>query len=319
MKKIIGDTRLMLKCCVMYYENQMGQSEIAKKLGISRPTVSKLIKEAKERGYVRIEIVGPQQQDCYKLERKLEEKFGLKEAIVVEDKYDPVFQKEELGSEVAKYLYRMIQEGDIIGVSMGSTLKMIPKYTKVNKFNKIEFIPLVGGIGEADMTTHSNQLVVELSKGMGGTFKLLHGPAIVSNENIINILIQDKNIQDVFKAMNKMNIAIVGIGSPIDENSNVIKNGYFNNNDIKTFKEKKAAGDICLNVYDINGDVYDYEYNKCVFGMDIQKLRNVDKVIGVACGMEKLNAIMGALNGRYINVLAVNYSLAEALLKFQFR
>lgn len=316
MKKILGDTRLMLKCCVMYYENQMGQSEIAKKLGISRPTVSKLLKEAKERGYLRIEIVGPEEQNCYKLEKRLEEKFGLKEAIVVEDKHDTNFQKEELGSEVAKYLYRMIQEGDIIGVSMGTTLKMIPQYTKVKKFNKIEFIPLVGGIGEADMTTHSNQLVIELSKGMGGTFKLLHGPAIVSNENIINILRQDKNIQDVFKAMDNMNMAIVGIGSPIDENSNVIKNGYFNDSDIETFKEKKAAGDICLNVYDIDGNINNYEYNKCVFGLNIEKLRNIDKVIGVACGMEKLNAVIGALNGHYVNVLAVNYSLAEALLNY---
>ena len=316
MKKILGDTRLMLKCCVMYYENQMGQNEIAKKLGISRPTVSKLLKEAKERGYLRIEIVGPEEQNCYKLEKRLEEKFGLKEAIVVEDKHDTNFQKEELGSEVAKYLYRMIQEGDIIGVSMGTTLKMIPQYTKVKKFNKIEFIPLVGGRGEADMTTHSNQLVIELSKGMGGTFKLLHGPAIVSNENIISILRQDKNIKDVFKAMDKMNMAVVGIGSPIDENSNVIKNGYFNEKDVETFKERKAVGDICLNVYDINGNASEYEYNKCVFGINIEKLRNVDKVIGVACGMEKLNAVIGALNGHYVNVLAVNYSLAEALLNY---
>lgn len=315
MKKILGDTRLMLKCCVMYYENQMGQHEIAKKLGISRPTVSKLLKEAKERGYVRIEIVGPEEKNCYRLEKKLEEKFGLKEVIVVEDRHDAIFQKEELGSEVAKYLYRMIQEGDIIGVSMGTTLKMIPQFTKVKKFNKIEFIPLVGGIGEADMSTHSNQLVVELSKGMGGTFKLLHGPAIVSNKNIINILREDKNIKDVFKSMDNMNIALVGIGSPIDENSNVIKNGYFNKSDVETFKQTKAAGDICLNVYDIDGNASNYEYNKCVFGMNIEKLRNVDKVVGVACGMQKVDAVLGALNGHYINVLAVNYSLAEALLE----
>ena len=215
---------------------------------------------------------------------------------------------------------------------MGTTLKMIPQYAKVKRFNKIEFIPLVGGIGEADMTTHSNQLVVELSKGMGGKFKLLHGPAIVSNENIINILRQDKNIKDVFKAMDKMNIAVVGIGSPIDENSNVIKNGYFNSKDIETFKEsyqcrrqprfdtfkeRKAAGDICLNVYDIDGNIQNYEYNKCVFGMNIEKLRDVDKVVGIACGIEKLNAVIGAINGNYVNVLAVNYSLAKALLDYQ--
>lgn len=318
MKKILGDTRLMLKCCVMYYENQIGQNEIAKRLGISRPTVSKLLKQAREKGYVRIEIVDLDNQNCYKLEKQLEEKFGLKEAIVVEDKYDINFQKEELGMEVSKYLYRTIKEGDIIGISMGTTLKTIPQYTKVKKFNNIQFIPLLGGIGEPDMTTHSNQLVVEMSKGMGGTFKLLHGPAIVSNENIINILREDKNIKEVFKSMDKMNIALVGIGSPIDENSNVIKNGYFNKRDIEVFKEKKAAGDICLNVYGLDGNVDNYEYNRCVFGLNIKKLKNVDKVIGVACGIEKVEAILGALNGKYINVLAVNYSLAEAILKYEF-
>ena len=81
MKKILGDTRLMLKCCVMYYENQMGQNEIAKKLGISRQTVSKLLKEAKERGYLRIEIVGPEEQNCYKLEKRLEEQYTCSEII----------------------------------------------------------------------------------------------------------------------------------------------------------------------------------------------------------------------------------------------
>ena len=87
--------------------------------------------------------------------------------------------------------------------------------------------------------------------------------------------------------------------------------------DIETFKERKAAGDICLNVYDIDGNIQNYEYNKCVFGMNIEKLRDVDKVVGIACGIEKLNAVIGAINGNYVNVLAVNYSLAKALLDYQ--
>ena len=50
--------------------------------------------------------------------------------------------------------------------------------------------------------------------------------------------------------------------------------------------------------------------------MNIEKLRDVDKVVGIACGIEKLNAVMGAINGNYVNVLAVNYSLAKALLDY---
>ena len=47
------------------------------------------------------------------------------------------------------------------------------------------------------------------------------------------------------------------------------------------------------------------------------ELRDVDKVVGIACGIEKLNAVIGAINGNYVNVLAVNYSLAKALLDYQ--
>ena len=75
-------------------------------------------------------------------------------------------------------------------------------------------------------------VIHNIAKTSDNFFSFVNG--IVSNENIISILRQDKNIKDVFKAMDKMNMAVVGIGSPIDENSNVIKNGYFNEKDVET-------------------------------------------------------------------------------------
>lgn len=117
MKKI-GDLRLMMKCCSLYYEDNLNQQEIANQLGISRPTISRILKEAFEQGIVKIQIVDVLKNDYQKIERSLERKYKLKEVIVVDDKQDALTQKQELARAVSEYLTRVVKENDIIGVSI---------------------------------------------------------------------------------------------------------------------------------------------------------------------------------------------------------
>ena len=83
MKKIVDDVRLIFKCCSLYYQDGLGQKEICEVLGISRPTVSRMLTIGKERGIVRIEIQNPDNIAYGKMERELEKKFNLQEVIIV--------------------------------------------------------------------------------------------------------------------------------------------------------------------------------------------------------------------------------------------
>ena len=58
-ERLVGVARL-------YYEQDRTQNEIAGRYGISRPMVSKLVKEARDRGIVSIRICAPQEEDVYK-------------------------------------------------------------------------------------------------------------------------------------------------------------------------------------------------------------------------------------------------------------
>ena len=80
MKKMVDDTRLIFKCCSLYYQDHKGQQEICDILGISRPTVSRMLKQGRERGVVKIEITNPENVAYGQLERKLEQLFGLQES-----------------------------------------------------------------------------------------------------------------------------------------------------------------------------------------------------------------------------------------------
>ena len=54
-----NDLRLMTKVARMYYEENMRQADIARQLGVSQATVSRLFNRAKEEGVVRITINTP--------------------------------------------------------------------------------------------------------------------------------------------------------------------------------------------------------------------------------------------------------------------
>lgn len=319
MKKIVDDLRLVYKCCCLYYEDGMSQNEICDLLGISRPSVSRLLKEGKEQGIVKIIISNVDQSPYSSTERALEKKFGLKEVIITESKKDSSGPKMELGNAAAKYLERILKDGDIIGVSMGTTLKEIPKFVKADNPIKCMFLPMVGGVGQLLPEVHANQIAADMAKAFGADYKLLHVPAVISNPLLKKEFEQEKGIKEVLGYFNKVNVVLVGIGAPVPAGgkSTILTSGYIDDEMIQRLLEKNACGDIGLQFYDIKGDSKPFEFfNERVFGTPLKLLRNIDRVIGVCGGSDKVKAIIGAVKGKYINVLVTDYECAIEMLKY---
>lgn len=314
MKKI-SDVRLMMKCCSMYYEDNLNQKEIASILGISRPTVSRILKEAIEIGAVKIQIVNLLENDFRKLERDLEKKYNLKEVIIVNDKIDPLVQKQELARAMSEYLTRIIKDKDIVGVSIGTTVKQISRYLEKGNSKNVIFVPLLGAIGDNDIEIHANQIASKIAKAYGGEYKLLYTPAVIDNLETKEQLYKDEKIKEVMGLVDKVTIAIVGIGNPMSLDSTIIESGYMKPNDIKDLEKSKSIGVICLQAYDKDGNTSFLEFNKRVLGIELKKLKEINRSIGVACGNEKVEAIKGAIKGKFINSLAINYSVALKLLE----
>ncbi|WP_315110754.1 sugar-binding transcriptional regulator [Clostridium intestinale] len=313
MKKFVGEANLMIKCCKLYYEENLTQNEIATILGVSRPTISRLLDEGRKSGVVKIEIVNPIENNYGILERNIEKKYSLREVIIVDDDKDDDAQKKNLAKACAEYLKRIVKTDDNIGVSMGTTIKNIGKYIEPNSKLNLTLVPLIGGVGQTQIEIHPNHVVMDLARAFRGDFKLLHAPAVVSNGEIRNTFLKEESLENILEMGKKVDIAIVGIGSPITDKSTMMSSGYFDVNDLKVFKKQGAAGDICLQFYDINGQSDEFEFNNRVIGVELDNIKKIPTVIGVAGGEEKIEAIVGALNGKFINVLVTNYSNAKAI------
>lgn len=313
MQKIVDDSRLIVKCCKLYYEENYTQHEIASNLGVSRPTVSRLLKEGKDSGIVRIEIINPLRNNFDFLERQIERQFGLKEVIIVEDELDDRLQTIQAAKAAAEYLMRIVKQGNTVGVSMGNTVKCISSYIANQGKLNLTFVPFIGGVGQSQREIHPNEIITDLARAFGGSFKLLHAPAVVSNENIKKEILKENSIKEVLDYAKLCNIGLVGVGSPTDPASSMMSSGYFNLYDTSNLEKAGAIGDICLHFYDINGNTDKFDFNKRVVGIDLEDLKKIETMIGVACGDKKIMAIIGALNSKLINVLVTNYNNALAI------
>jgi len=298
----------------MYYLNSLSQNEIADNLRISKSAVSRLLKEGREKGIITFHIkeLGDRWSS---LEEKLERAFKLKEAVVVSD--EGIDSAELIKKKVAKaaalLLQRRIREKDIVAVSWGTTLAEVAKVLDPSFHLNIEVVPLVGGVDSKGRDIHSNEIARRMSEAFGGRYYVLNAPVIVNNLAVKKALEKEKSIKAVIEKAKLANMAVVGIGIP-KANSTMVKRGYFSAKEFAELAKKGAVGDICTNFYDIQGNICEFSLDNKRIGLGLKELKLIPNVIGVASGKEKVEAILGALRGGYINMLVTNKRVAEYLI-----
>ena len=149
--------KLLIKISKMYYIDNLTQLEISKKLKISRPDISRLLADAKKRGIVNINIRS-NSNDFSDLERKLEIRFGLNEAIVVESHESELVTKQRLGVAAAFHLERIMQDNMKIGVSWGTTIQEMVRYLNpTREYKNITVFQLTGGMSGGDLDIQAGE------------------------------------------------------------------------------------------------------------------------------------------------------------------
>ena len=118
------DIRLLIKVSRLHYEDDLTQDAITVRLGLSRSKVSRLLAQARQTGIVQITVVTPVQM-FVDIEGRLEERFGLQEALVIEaqagDTQDQVSRA--IGTAAAGYLVRALAPRSTVGLAWGVTLR----------------------------------------------------------------------------------------------------------------------------------------------------------------------------------------------------
>jgi deoxyribonucleoside regulator len=306
----------VVEAAKMYYELDYSQQKIAEKLGVSRPSVSRLLQQAKQEGIVNITIIDPN-DNREKLAERLTSVFGLKHCIVTNvPDYNNESIKQTLGETAASYLMDIVKDGDTIGTTWGTTLYHLSQQLQPKNVKNVKVVQLNGGVTYAETNTYASEILNDLSKAFHTVPHFLPLPAVVDHAVVKEAILSDRHIRSVLEMGKEANIALVTVGA-FNDTATLVKAGYFTEGDLKVLKNNGAVGDICSRCIDINGELSSSALDERTIGLTLAELKKKEFGILVAGGSQKVEGVYGALAGKYTNVLITDQYTAKTLLEME--
>lgn len=309
---------MLVTVASLYYELGQNQQQIAERLEVSRSSVSRMIKEARDLGIVEIRIHRPISR-AYALEQALIDRFGLTDAIVLLT--SPEQRAEErltgVGRLAASYLDRVIgllPPQACVGIAWGTGVHAAVSALPEDRARQIDVVQIIGSVGAPNPTIDGPDLARLLAGKLGGRYYDLHAPMLVEQPELRNLLMNEPSVRDGIQRAQEVAIAITGIGTVEEEAASFLRAGHLSLAELAELRRQGVVGETCGRFFDAAGRFAQYDINARVIGLDLPGLRQIPRVIAVARGLAKARSILGALSGRYLTVLATDDETAAAVL-----
>jgi len=311
----MGDQEeLLVEVARYYYQQNLTQAEIGRRINASRSTVSRLLQQALDTGLVKITINYAWER-AQELERQLVAKFHLREARVLVGKgRDEEEIRKGMGVLAARVIDTHLKDGTVFGISYGRSLASTIAALHPTRKIAMTVVPIIGALGSNNPVIDGPELVRQIAQIYGGEYRYLPVPLLVEDTRTRDALIQASQIYDILALARKANVALLGIGAPGPDVSSLIWSGYLNERELARIKEQGAVGHMCGQFFDRDGNPLDVDLNRRAIGIGIKTLQNIETVIAVAGGQAKAEAILGALRGRYLNILITDDLAAQQVL-----
>lgn len=304
---------LNIKIAYWYYTLGMTQDEIAKRLSFTRQKVNQIISSLVDLDVVTINIHG-YERDNIELEGKIEERFGLKEAIVATDYGEKDTAIYKVANVAAQYLDETIQQGDIIGVSWGRTLAEVVDQMTFKRRSECRVVQLMGAQNIERPVEKSDEIARGLADRLDCPSYMLYAPVVVEHAETKKWLLKERSIKASYELMKKCNIAVLGVGE-LTEKSTMCTRGHITPEDIRVLRERGFVGDIAMNPVRLDGSYDECPLTDRLLNADVECLKNIANTVLVACGEEKVEAIRAVLCSGCIDRLIIDETTARQVME----
>ena len=310
----------------IYYNQPIGRRGLSQKLNMGERTIRTEVNILKEQGLLNIESMGMyitedgkkiignlkdvmrELKGISNLEERLQQVLKVENIIIVPgDSDDNNLVLKDMGKTTSIYLKKLIKNGSIIGITGGTTMAQIAEEIPSGKVaDNILVTPARGGLGK-DVETQSNSIAAKLAKKLEASYRLLHIPDNI-DKTTLEAVIKIPEVKEVIELIDNMNILIFGIGRadtmarrrqlPAAQIENLIENG--------------AVGEAFGHYFDIQGnDIWE----SLTVGLSLEGFQKIDKVIGVAGGEDKAEAIISVASLRRNMTIITDEGAAKKILK----
>lgn len=305
---------ILVQAAYLYYHAGLTQAEIGQELQISRPSVANLLQEARTEGLVTISLK-PEYLSSLTLARELKAHFGLTDVLIVPilPGTDNAAVNRSLGAMGALYLEKVLKPGHVIATAWGATMLEVAQALSGRTLDNVTIAQSLGGLSTAD-SFNPGRVATLMGDKLGARVYHLYVPAVVESREVRNILLRDRSIYSAFEVARSAHLAIMGIGKVMGS-ATVVRAGFISAVQMDELRIKGAVGDMSGRFFDVQGKPVVTELDERIIALSLDDLKTISPVVAVAGGDDKVEAILGALRGGYLDVLIVDEATAGKVLK----
>ncbi|AMM84223.1 sugar-binding transcriptional regulator [Martelella sp. AD-3] len=306
-----GD-ELRVRAAWLYYVEGLTQAEVSKKLGVNRIMITRLLSEARGRGEVIIRIKSDL-APLMKIQRKLEDRFGLQEAVVAplsDTESDPT---RAVAAVAGGFVSELMTNNLTVGVGWGRTLHAMLPFVEGKKLDGVRIVSLLGGIAQARRFNPA-EFAWQFAELFDAEGFLVPAPALVDSAQTKHALLEHCGLDQVLQMAETCDVALVSCGG-ISTLTTSFRLGHVSEAERQSLIEAGTVGDILYNFLDKDGHSVDHPVNARAMSPSIERLIRIKKKVLISGGMEKTEMILATLKALRPSTLITDELTALRLLE----
>lgn len=316
-----------------YFVDAMLQNDIAAVEHLSRPSVSRLLAEARARGVVQFRV-GPPVDRVRELETELRRRTGLRRCVVATNKPRALYgTSSRLGYVAARYLESQLTGVGLLGVASSRSLSTLADSLAEAHLPELTVVDLLGCLpaGRSGDTGRSRDTGgskdgARVGEGSGpntaqliaarldAVFRPLPAAFVYKSGSARDAALFSQMVQDSLGLGPQCDVALVGIGSMQRFDGTGVYSPV-TVQQLQILAAQGAVGHLCGHFIRADGSPVDAEDTPAVLGIGFAELRQIPQRIAVAAGRHKIAPIAAAISGGMISELVTDHATAADLVR----
>jgi DNA-binding transcriptional regulator LsrR (DeoR family) len=310
------DVALLRLVAQLYYERGLTQQDIAELTGFSVSKVSRLHREAREAGIVRITVESGD-DDGNGLAARVSDALGV-EIVVTPSNRSTVARAPQLcGAAAAPIVTDLLPNAGVVGWCAGRTLEALIRSMPNRSKPELLHVPVIGGGDSRNPHLDSSALVREVVDRIGGRFLPLYAPGILDSTSMRAALLAESHVARTVGLWADIELAVIGVSGPPEASAS-----YFTVMDRvppetrSDLTELGVVGDVIGHLYDIDGNVVPHDFTDRTLGMPLELIRKVPQVVAVLAGPTKVRSLIGLARTGLVHLVITDSMTAPATLDY---